>query len=292
MKRLLFFLIPFIITSCVVSSEEFYSLQRQVIQLQSEFKASKSEIYTETDEIKSTTERLNDLHKNLRKSFADTNTRIDELEIKLNKTRGDIDNITTDISSLKQNVTNISANLNTLYLSLNKDIMAIKSDLKNIKEGYNITFSNLSTLYQEVRFLSKMSQQPKTYNLEEKEKIYNEGLDNYNKNKFNEAILIFERFITLYPQDTLIPNALYWIGESYYAQKKFNEALSYFHRIVIDYPNSKKVPSALLKEIFCLEELSMEKEANGAKEELMVRFPFSEEVKILKEREKNKKRKK
>lgn len=291
--RLLLVAFLLLFSSCIVSTDEFYKLQRQVVQLQSELKASKSEIYTETGEIKTTTERLDDLHKNLRKSFADTNTRIDELEIKLNKSRGDIDKITSDLTNFQRGLTAQSANLNNFYLATNKEISSIKTDLREIKSNYSILFSNISSLYYDVRLLSLKSNQPKEeINPEKKEKLYNDALEQYNKKNHNEAIELFERFVILYPQDTLTPNALYWIGETYYSQKKFSEALSYFHRVIVDFSNSKKVPSALLKEIFCLDELGMEKEANGARAEIMARFPFSEEVKILRERDKNRKKKK
>ena len=54
-------------------------------------------------------------------------------------------------------------------------------------------------------------------------------------------------FLAANPKSPLVPNALYWLGETYYVTREFDRALSTFSTLVTDFPQSSKVPDARLK---------------------------------------------
>lgn len=278
-KTLLIPLFCLFVSGCFVTQEEFFRLQRQTAQLQSELKSYQATFTDETGQLKSSAVRLDDLHERLRKSFAETNARIDELDQRLSKLHGGKENIERETSKNLQNISEVIKTQNEMIRSLKAEIKKIYDELQQFRQQQSGLFSNVTSEINYLKTVKAAPAQKKEYSQKEKEEIYQNALDMYMKNDYAKAINAFENFLLLFPADPLSANALYWIGECYYSQKKFNDALAYFHRIITDFPNSNKVAAALLKEAYCLEELGMRKEAKAALEELTVRFPYTDEAK-------------
>ena len=57
----------------------------------------------------------------------------------------------------------------------------------------------------------------------------------------------FKAFIERWPRSTLIPNARYWLGESYYATGNYEMAAVQFKQVVDTYPTHPKAADAALK---------------------------------------------
>ena len=55
-------------------------------------------------------------------------------------------------------------------------------------------------------------------------------------------------FVAQYPGHKLVPNALYWKGESYYAEKDYENAILSFQDVVDKYPNGEKASDAMYKQ--------------------------------------------
>jgi len=294
MKNKYLIFVLFFLSGCgyFVTKEEFQALQRRTYQLERELKTTSTSLSLETGELKSTTERLDELHEKLRKSFADTNVRIDEIELSLSRIKGDFENFKVEMKEYQQKNDNLmkiqSDFIQKLYYGvdgLHKDVVELNKKL--------VTFTSITTelgtlreklIETEKRLDELNKKREEKQPLPSKKEMYDKALELYNKGEYENAINAFEAFLAIYTQDELTDNALYWIGESYYAQKKYNEALIYFHRVVIDYPNADKVPSALYKEALTLEHLGMSKEAEAALKELLARFPFTNEANEAKKR--------
>lgn len=276
MKKLFLLIVILILSGCVISQDEFYALQREVATLKKDFRDNAALFSTEAGEIKSSTKRLDELHTNLRKSFAETNAHIEELELSINKMKGEKEELEKQTNALAQNVSEAIKLQNESLRNLKAEMKKLSDEVASIKNAQAALFSNISTVY----VLAKSSKYSDTTKEDEKDKksLYNEALELYKKSEYDKAIEKFNLYVNRYVYDSLTPNALYWTGECYYSQKKFDIALQYFHRVVTDFPNSNKVASALLKESFTLKELGMEKEAKAALEELLYRFPYSEEA--------------
>ncbi|MGO2133251.1 MAG: tol-pal system protein YbgF [Halomonas sp.] len=76
---------------------------------------------------------------------------------------------------------------------------------------------------------------------------YNAAFANVKDRKFDAAISAFEAFISDYPQDGLVANGYYWLGELYSAKSDTDKAGQSFQRVIDDYPQSGKVPDAIYK---------------------------------------------
>ena len=57
----------------------------------------------------------------------------------------------------------------------------------------------------------------------------------------------FSKFLSIYPNHSLSPNAKYWLGETYYVREKFTEAAKQFAEAYQKYPKGPKGPDNLLK---------------------------------------------
>jgi tol-pal system protein YbgF len=79
--------------------------------------------------------------------------------------------------------------------------------------------------------------------------------------KAREAKILFERFLKLYPQHRLTPNAMYWSGECLYDLREYVGAVVAFKEVPAAYPKHRKAAAALLKMGYCY--LCLQDEANA-----------------------------
>jgi len=66
-----------------------------------------------------------------------------------------------------------------------------------------------------------------------------------------DAARQFQAFIRNHPGSPLVPNAYYWLGESYYVTQNYGLALEAFQTLLDQHPGSRKEADALLKIGFC-----------------------------------------
>ncbi|GGA85388.1 tol-pal system protein YbgF [Arenimonas soli] len=86
----------------------------------------------------------------------------------------------------------------------------------------------------------------------------------------------FEAFIRDYPASPLVPNAWYWLGESYYVTQNYDLALEAFQSLLAGYPGSRKEADALLKVGYCQVALGQRATGEDTLRDVSVRFPGSE----------------
>lgn len=77
--------------------------------------------------------------------------------------------------------------------------------------------------------------------------IYALGRSRLDAGQVPRARELFQDFLSRFPKDELAPNAQYWLGETYYDEQKWNEAIVEFQKVLKDYKGSDKVPDALLR---------------------------------------------
>ncbi len=114
--------------------------------------------------------------------------------------------------------------------------------------------------------------------------LYRNALNDYAKGEYELAINGFRHHIELYPNSSLLPNARYWLGESYYSQKNYDQAIKEFALLVKRYPENPKAASALLKQGFAYLELGDKSRGRTMLDNLLKQFPKSQEAKWARER--------
>jgi tol-pal system protein YbgF len=76
---------------------------------------------------------------------------------------------------------------------------------------------------------------------------YDAGLAKYYAKDFEGARGAFDEYLSKNPKGDLVPNALYWKGETYYSQKNYAQAILTFKEVTSRFPKHAKSASALLK---------------------------------------------
>ncbi|MGE5246729.1 MAG: tol-pal system protein YbgF, partial [Verrucomicrobiota bacterium] len=82
-------------------------------------------------------------------------------------------------------------------------------------------------------------------------------------------------FVVRYPDHKLVPNALYWKGESYYAEKDYENAILSFQDVVDKFPAAEKTPDAVYKQGLSFLALHDTKNAKILLELVVSKYPKS-----------------
>jgi tol-pal system protein YbgF len=91
--------------------------------------------------------------------------------------------------------------------------------------------------------------------------------------QYEEAEMGFRRFLQSNPRDKLVPEASYWLGETYLQRSRFREAAEQFLNVSTDHPNAAKAPDALLKLGIALNGLGARDRACAVYAELDRKYP-------------------
>lgn len=83
----------------------------------------------------------------------------------------------------------------------------------------------------------------------------------------------FIDFLKVYPRDSLVPNALYWLGETHYVQRNYADAAEAFDLVSQGYGNSPKAPDSMLKRGMALAALGKKQDACGVLGQMPGKYP-------------------
>ncbi|HYM34542.1 MAG TPA: tol-pal system protein YbgF [Steroidobacteraceae bacterium] len=113
---------------------------------------------------------------------------------------------------------------------------------------------------------------------------YKKAFDLLRGGKYDEATVALTKFISAYPQSSLLDNAYYWLGEAHYVGKDFSAALSDFKTVIDKFPDSRKLPDAWLKIGYCHYELKDWKDSRAALKRVTQLAPDSPTAKLAEQR--------
>jgi tol-pal system protein YbgF len=91
--------------------------------------------------------------------------------------------------------------------------------------------------------------------------------------QYEEAEMGFRRFLQSHPRDRLVPDAMYWLGESYLQRNRPREAAEQFLNVSTDHPKAGKAPDALLRLGVALNALGAKDRACAVLAELDRKYP-------------------
>lgn len=83
--------------------------------------------------------------------------------------------------------------------------------------------------------------------------------------QYDAAEMGLRQFLQSHPRDRLVPDATFFLGETYYQRKRYNEAAEQYLKLATDYPNAGRAPEGLLK-------LGQALNAIGAREQACATF--------------------
>ncbi len=111
---------------------------------------------------------------------------------------------------------------------------------------------------------------------------YTLAYNDYLRGNYDLSILGFQNYLSQYPNSTNVPQALYWIGQSYYNKAAYADAVSFFEQIEIRFPQHDTAPNAMLKMGLSLVELGKMDFAKATLQKVIDKFPQSNEAQLAK----------
>jgi tol-pal system protein YbgF len=107
------------------------------------------------------------------------------------------------------------------------------------------------------------------------DEAYARALRDYEGGRHAQGRERFAAFIQAFPQHRLVPNALYWTGETWYAQGRYDRAAEAFARVQREHPRHAKSADALLKLAYAALRQGDANKARSYLNELDARYPHS-----------------
>lgn len=107
--------------------------------------------------------------------------------------------------------------------------------------------------------------------------LYEAALGAYNGRHYEEAIALFSQIVTRGRPPELVPNAYYWMGESFYAMGQYAQSMPYFEYVSRVGPEYKR-SMALYKLTRAALYLGNHQDANMYYERLRNEYPHSQYI--------------
>ena len=114
--------------------------------------------------------------------------------------------------------------------------------------------------------------------------VYDAARDCYERRQWEAAREGFQDFLRQYPSGPLVPNALYWLGESHYAAGRLDLAIMEFKKVAETYPRHAKAAAALLKAGYAYARLGDRENARFYWQILLDDFPDSAPAALARKR--------
>ncbi len=93
--------------------------------------------------------------------------------------------------------------------------------------------------------------------------------------QYEDAEQGFRQFLQSHPRDRLVPNATYWLGESYFRRSRHKDAAEQFLKVTTDHGRSAIAPDAMLKLGMSLNALGARDQACATYAQVSVKYPQS-----------------
>ena len=109
---------------------------------------------------------------------------------------------------------------------------------------------------------------------------YKRGFDAFQKGSYNEALPLFAQYVKENRDAPLVPNAYFWMGESYMNMKNYEKAILQFQDVIERFPKSDKAPKAMLRQAEAFAGLGDKKSSTTLLRRVVVLSPKSEQARV------------
>ena len=111
------------------------------------------------------------------------------------------------------------------------------------------------------------------------QELYQKALESFYAMKYKQAQTTWAEFVKGFPKDPLVPNAIFWQGESYFQMQDYANAVLTYQQVIEKHPKSNKYRPALLKQGISFFKLKKDQAGKLVLEDLIKKFPDSAEAK-------------
>ncbi|WP_262028696.1 tol-pal system protein YbgF [Microvirga sp. Mcv34] len=95
----------------------------------------------------------------------------------------------------------------------------------------------------------------------------------FTQKQYDQAEMGFRRFLQSNPRDKLVPEATFWLGETYLQRGRYREAAEQFLNVTAEHPDAAKAPDSLLRLGISLNGLGAKDRACAVLAELDRKYP-------------------
>jgi len=114
--------------------------------------------------------------------------------------------------------------------------------------------------------------------------LYQQALDLIKQKKYKDAKKTLRTYIEKHPHGQRVANAYFWMGECEYNMQRFEEAILEYQKVISRYPKSNKVPDSLLKQGIAFAKLGDNESAKIVLNKLIKKYPKSPQVSVAKKK--------
>ena len=116
------------------------------------------------------------------------------------------------------------------------------------------------------------------------DELYRQAKQAFDQGDSETARKKFSELIARFPKSERADNAQFWIGEIYYREKWYEKAILEYQKVIENYPKGNKVPASLLKQGFAFLNLGDKANSRLILQELIKKYPKTNEAKIAKDK--------
>ncbi len=256
------FALVFFIILCIVAraQENPYALETKVIQNQQQLKL-------------------------LQQQQAQLYLKIDDLLVKYGEIKGELDDIRHRLDAIQNQINEILLRNASVPQPMppntpgSKPLLPAKQP--TIQAG-NQAVSNKNTVQTpqtQTQVTTTQPTKPKPPIPEDKV-AFDKALNLFKAKKYDDAILAFKEFKNKYKTSKFIPDAIFYLAESYYAKGEYDKAIINYDYLVNTYQKSDKVPMATYKEGLAFIKMGDKIDGNYLLQKVLRQYPNSEAAKL------------
>ena len=94
----------------------------------------------------------------------------------------------------------------------------------------------------------------------------------------------FQKFLKQHPKTPYSGSAQFWIAETWYVDDKYEKAIVEYEKVIKGFPTSDKVPHALLKQGMSFQKLGDDGSAKIVYQQIMKKYPQTQQAKVARAR--------
>lgn len=216
---------------------------------------------------------------------ADLQSRFDQLEKNYTQTTRDIRtgqaNLGADLGAVRDELRTLRGQMERMdkgqNLKKQMDDLALRvGNIENsLKKGKGETDSQRSEATDEVPSAEAKTDPKAAYNA--CYKLFKEGQN-------AKAREEFQKFLKQHPKTPYSGSAQFWIAETWYVDDKYEKAIVEYEKVIKGFPASEKVPHALLKQGMSFQKLDDDGSAKLVYQQIMKKYPQTQQAKVARAR--------
>ena len=205
----------------------------------------------------------------------------DMIRTNRSESHAEFEALKADIAALNARIDHLARIESDLKLGFDDFQAKLRTFMQTVTEMTS-QIQNTNSSFESGKSMTSETQDP---GIDQKpEQLYQTAYNDYLNRKFDLAIIEFQEFLASFPDSELSDNAQYWIAECFYSKGNYNESINEFQKVIDNYSSGDKQLPARLKIGLAHLENGNNVEAKQKLEELMQRYPFSEEARIAEDR--------